>query len=70
MGFTLYTTSLKHLPASVASITATSEIFFASVLAFIFLKERMDLWQILGSILIIAGVVLVSMAKENGSSRE
>ena len=70
MGFTLYTTSLRNLPASVASITATSEIFFASILAFIFLQERMDLWQILGSVLIIAGVILVSLAKENGSSQE
>ncbi len=69
-GFTLYTTSLKYLPASVASITATSEIFFASILAYIFLHERMDLWQILGSVLIITGVVLVSLAKENGASRE
>lgn len=69
-GFTLYTTSLKLLPASVASITATSEIFFASILAYIFLHERMDLWQILGSVLIIAGVILVSLAKENGSSGE
>jgi len=67
-GFTLYTTSLKYLPASVASITATSEIFFASILAFIFLQERMDLWQVLGSFLIIAGVILVSLAKENSSS--
>jgi len=70
VGFTLYTTALKFLPASVASITATSEIFFASILAFIFLQERMDRWQILGSILIIAGVVLVSLAKDNGSTRE
>lgn len=65
VGFGLYTSALKYLPASVASITATSEIFFAAILAYIFLKERMDLWQILGSVLIIAGVILVSMAKEN-----
>ena len=70
VGFTLYTTSLTYLPASIASITATTEIFFASVLAFIFLKERLDLWQILGSVLIIAGVVLVSLAKENNSPQE
>jgi DME family drug/metabolite transporter len=70
MGFTLYTTSLKYLPASVASITATSEIFFASILAYIFLHERMDLWQILGSVLIISGVILVSLAKDNDSSEE
>lgn len=65
LGFGLYTTSLKYLPASVASITATTEIFFASILAYIFLQERMDLWQIIGSVLIIAGVILVSLAKEN-----
>lgn len=65
VGFGLYTSALKILPASVASITATSEIFFASILAYIFLKERMDLWQILGSVLIIAGVILVSLAKDN-----
>jgi drug/metabolite transporter (DMT)-like permease len=66
VGFALYTTSLKFLPASVASITATSEIFFASILAFIFLQERMDVWQIAGSILIITGVALVSIIKDNG----
>lgn len=67
IGFALYTTALKFLPASVASITATSEIFFASILAFIFLQERMDLWQVLGSILIITGVVLVSLARESNA---
>lgn len=70
VGFTLYTTSLKYLPASVASITATSEIFFASILAFIFLHERLDLWQILGSVLIISGVVLVSLAKDIDSAKD
>jgi drug/metabolite transporter (DMT)-like permease len=30
----------------------------------------MDLWQILGSVLIIAGVVLVSLAKENSSPKD
>lgn len=68
VGFGLYTTSLKFLPASVASITATTEIFFAAIFAYIFLQERMDLWQILGSILIITGVILVSLAKETVTS--
>jgi drug/metabolite transporter, DME family len=70
LGFGLYTTSLKYLPASVASITATTEIFFASILAYIFLQERMDLWQIIGSVLIIAGVILVSLAKDNTADEE
>ena len=69
-GFTLYTTSLKYLPASLASITATSEIFFASILAYIFLQEKMDLWQIIGSVLIITGVVLVSLVKNNSSGEK
>jgi DME family drug/metabolite transporter len=70
VGFTLYTISLKFLPASVASITAASEILFASILAFIFLQERLDFWQILGSALIISGVVLVSLTNDNGFSNE
>ncbi len=70
LGFGLYTSALKLLPASVASITATSEIFFASILAYIFLQERMDLWQVFGSILIIAGVILVSLAKDNIQGEE
>jgi drug/metabolite transporter (DMT)-like permease len=64
LGFGLYTMSLKKLPASVASITATTEIFFASIMGYIFLNERMDLWQILGAVCIAAGVVLVTLAKD------
>ncbi len=64
IGFALYTSSLKFLPAGVAAITATSEIFFASLLAYIFLGERMDMWQVIGSVLIIFGVVLVSLTKD------
>ena len=60
-GFALYTTALKYLPASVASITATTEIFFATILAYFFLGERMDFWQVIGAALIISGVVLVSL---------
>jgi len=64
-GFALYITALKMLPASVASITATSEILFVLILAYIFLQERMDPWQVGGAVLVICGVVLVSLVKEN-----
>jgi drug/metabolite transporter (DMT)-like permease len=60
LGFGLYTRALQILPASVASITATSEVLFASVLSMIFLGERLDIWQILGALLIVFGVVLVT----------
>lgn len=69
-GFALYTTGLQRLPASVASITATTEILFASIMAYIILHERMDGWQILGAVAIIAGVILVSLSKNNRGARE
>ena len=66
-GFGLYTTALGRLQASIASITATSEIVFAAILAYIILSERLDIWQILGAVLVISGVILVSLP--NGNSK-
>jgi drug/metabolite transporter (DMT)-like permease len=60
-GFALYTTALKTLQASIASITNTSEVAFAAILAYFILGERLDGWQILGALLVVAGVVLVSL---------
>jgi drug/metabolite transporter (DMT)-like permease len=65
LGFPLYIKALRILPASIASITATSEILFASILAYIFLQERLDFWQVIGAVLIIGGVILVSLAPNN-----
>ena len=48
LGFWLYNTALKYLDASVAAITATSEVVFASIASFIFLDERMHALQIIG----------------------
>lgn len=59
-GFGLYTMALRDLQASVAAILATAEVPFAAILAFIFLGERLDAWQLLGGALVIAGVALVS----------
>jgi drug/metabolite transporter (DMT)-like permease len=61
LGFGAYSQALTYLPASVASITTTSEILFASTLAYLVLGEKLGYWQILGAILIISGVVLVSI---------
>ena len=64
-GFALYTIALARLQASIASITATSEIVFAAILAYLILSERLDIWQILGAALVISGVVLVSLPNGN-----
>jgi len=60
-GFGIFTLALKWIQASVASITATSEIVFAAVLAYFILGERLDIWQILGAGLVISGVILISL---------
>lgn len=60
-GFGLYTLGLRRLQASVASITANTEVPFAAILAYIVLGERLDIWQVAGGVLIIAAVVLISL---------
>ncbi len=70
VGFALYTMALNKLPASIASITATTEILFASILAYIFLQERLDFGQVAGAVLIISGVVLVSLVKDQNTVEE
>jgi drug/metabolite transporter (DMT)-like permease len=61
-GFGLYMTGLRRLQASVASITANTEVPFAALLAYIILGERLDLWQAVGAVLIVGGVVLLSLS--------
>jgi drug/metabolite transporter (DMT)-like permease len=63
LGFGIYTTALRSLQASIASITATAEVPFAAILAYIFLGERLDGWQLVGAAMVITGVVLVSLPR-------
>ncbi len=65
LGFWLYTYALGRLPVSVASIVATTEVPFAALYAFLALDERMDIWQVIGALLIVGGVVLVSTPGRN-----
>lgn len=60
-GFVLYTFGLRRLQASVASITANTEVLFASILAYIILGERLNMTQIVGAVLIVSGVILISL---------
>lgn len=69
-GFAIYTTALAYMQASIATITATSEVVFAAVLAYFILGERMDVWQILGAVLIVSGVILVSLPNGNSKRKE
>lgn len=60
-GFALYTTALQTLQASIASITNTTEVAFAAILAYFLLGERLDSWQIFGALLVVASVVMISI---------
>jgi drug/metabolite transporter, DME family len=64
LGFGLYNTSMNYLPASTASLIATSEPAITAVLAYIFLNERMTIVQIVGSLIILSAVVIVTFEKE------
>ncbi|MEA3352115.1 MAG: EamA family transporter [Chloroflexota bacterium] len=67
-GFGFYTTGLGYLQASIASITSTSEVAFAGILAYIVLGERLSFLQIIGSLLIVGGVIIISVPNRKNVS--
>jgi|GEM_PF-334453 len=69
-GYKLYTTGLSLLPASVASIASTAEVFFAALFSFLILGQTMDMWQLMGAILVVSGVVIVSLSQRKKSKQK
>ena len=57
----LYNAGLLRVPASNASVIATIEPVVASMLAFLFLGERLELLQMVGGVMVIAGAVWLSV---------
>ncbi len=68
-GFGLYNVALTYLPSSVANLIATSEPVFTALIAFVLLGEILTWVQIIGSILILAGVVLLRLYEGRQQSR-
>jgi DME family drug/metabolite transporter len=64
LGFGLYNTSMNYLPASITNLLATLEPAMTAVEAYLFLHERMTSIQIIGSLIILAAVLIVQLAKE------
>lgn len=60
-GFGLYNVSLSYLPSSVANLLVTTEPVFTLVIAYFLLGERLVAVQIAGSLMILAGVVLLKV---------
>ncbi|MBM3129751.1 MAG: EamA family transporter [Chloroflexi bacterium] len=55
-----FTAGLGSVPASNASILATIEPVMASVLAYIVLGERLEVWQMIGGGMVIGGVIALN----------
>jgi len=60
-GYGLYTLSLSYLPMSVASLVATLEPAFTTLLAYLFLAERMTPAQVAGSLMILGSVLILRL---------
>lgn len=58
-GFGLYNVSLSHLSASVVNLIVTLEHVFTALIAYLLLGERLGGVQIVGSAMILAGVILM-----------
>jgi drug/metabolite transporter (DMT)-like permease len=61
LGFGLYNVSLGYLPSSVANLVVTLEPVFTALFAYFLLGERLAGIQIIGGLLILAGVVFLRL---------
>lgn len=68
LGHTLFNWSLKYISAAYVSLTLLGEPIGTIVLAYVFLQESPTLLEGVGSILILAGIVIASAGKLRRSS--
>lgn len=64
-GFGLYNISLGYLPSSVVNLIVTTEPVFTALIAYLLLGEQLSAVQVLGSLVILLGVILLR-AQEGG----
>lgn len=62
-GFGLYTLSLRSLPPTVTSLIATSEPGLTVIWAYLFFREVLTLPEIIGSLILFAGVILLRIGE-------
>lgn len=62
--FLLSFTALRYLSATAAGIAASSEVLFAFLVAWLWLGEQLDPWQIAGAGTVLAGIVLAQTARQ------
>jgi drug/metabolite transporter (DMT)-like permease len=69
VGYGLYNVSLAHLPSSVANLILTIEPVFTTVVAYLLLGERLTGLQVGGSLMILAGVVVLRIGARRRTLR-
>ncbi len=67
-GYGLYNLSLNYLPATISNLIATLEPSLTAIQSYFLLGERFSLPQIIGSLLIISGVVILRLLERRGES--
>jgi drug/metabolite transporter (DMT)-like permease len=61
--FSLEIAALRRLDATRAGIAAMFELPASALIAFFWLSQRLDFWQILGCALVLAGITIVQLEK-------
>jgi drug/metabolite transporter (DMT)-like permease len=59
VGHALFVTALKSIRPSTAGIISTAEPVFAGLIAFVFFRDGLQPLQVLGAVIIIAGIITV-----------
>ena len=60
-GFGTYNISLSYLPSSVANLIVSLEPALTALLAYILFSERLNFIQVIGSLMILAGIIFLRM---------
>ena len=68
-GYGLYNVSLVDLPSSVANLVVTIEPVFTTAIAYFLLNERLNFREVLGSLLILGGVIFLRIYEGRVSER-
>lgn len=68
-GQSLIAYALRHLAASFTSVTLLVQPLVAALLAWVLLKERLNLWQWMGGIIILCGIFLAGRKPAGAQGR-
>jgi drug/metabolite transporter (DMT)-like permease len=63
--FWLSIAALRHLPPTAAGIVATVEPVLASIVAWLWLEQVLNGWQIAGGLVVLTGIVLAQTARDH-----